>query len=204
MSKLSPELRKSLQTSAERYNQSLFKVADYLESRGLSFDSANGNLLGYVDEPSVGHEQFRGRLCIPYVTRAGVVNMKFRALDGSEPKYLNLPGFETNIYLVESFFAHSEYMAVAEGELDALSLVEAGIPAVGLPGVNSWKPYYRRCFEDWPTIFVFADGDQPGRDFAAFLAREIRAAPIYMPPGTDVNTQLVKEGPEWLQAQILK
>ena len=202
--KLSPELRTSLQTSAERYHQSLFKVADYLEARSLSFDVASSNLLGYVDEPAPGHEHFRGRLSIPYVTRAGVVNMKFRALDDSEPKYLNLAGFETNLYLVESFFAQSEYLAVAEGELDALSLVESGIPAVGLPGVNSWKPFYRRCFEDWATVYVFADGDQPGKDFAGFLAREIRAVPIYMPPGSDVNTQLQKEGPQWLKDQIAR
>jgi DNA primase len=200
--KLSPELRASLQTSAERYNQSLFKVVGYLEERGLSYDLANANLVGYVDDPAPGHEHFRGRLSIPYVTRSGVVNMKFRALDSGEPKYLNLPGFETNIYLVESFFAQSEYLAVAEGELDALSLVEAGIPAVGLPGVNSWKPFYRRCFEDWPLVYVFADGDQPGKDFAGFLAREIRATPIYLPHGSDVNTQLVQEGPEWLREQI--
>src|SRR6266702_2714522 len=47
----------------------------------------------------------KGRLSIPYVTRAGVVNLKFRSIEAdSGPKYLNLSGFETNLYHVESFF----------------------------------------------------------------------------------------------------
>ena len=201
--RLSNEQRNLLTTSAETYNRSLPLVMDYLASRGLSYDLADGEMLGYVENPLPGQEQFRGRLSIPYVTRAGVVNLKFRALDAeASPKYLNLPGFETNLYRVESFFTAVDFLAVAEGELDALSLASAGIPAVGVPGVTAWKSYYRRCFEDYPRIYAFADGDVPGSDFANFLAREIKARPIYMPKGEDVNSVLVKEGPEYLRSKI--
>jgi DNA primase len=185
------------------YNQSLWKVEDYLEGRGLSLALADSKLLGYVDEPLPGQEQFRGRLSIPYVTRAGCVNLKFRALEEDQgPKYLNLSGFETNLYHVESFFQAGKYICVSEGEIDTLSLVQSGIPAVGVPGVKAWKPFYRRCFEDFPIIYGFCDGDQPGHDFGAFLAREIKARPIHMPPGEDVNSMLCKEGPEWLRNKV--
>jgi DNA primase len=198
--KLSNEQRTLLKSSAETYNRSLWRVRDYLESRGLPFDLADGELLGYVEDPPAGQEQFRGRLSIPYVTRNGVVNLKFRALEeGDEPKYLNFPGFETNLYHVESFFQAPEFICVTEGELDALSLVQAGLPAVGVPGVSAWKNHYRRCFEDFPVVYGFCDGDQPGRDFGKFLSKEIKVRPIYMPSGEDVNSMLVKEGPEWLR-----
>lgn len=203
---LSKEQMNLLETSTELYSRSLFRVEDYLESRGLSPEFASGERLGYVEDPLPGQEQFRGRLSIPYVTRAGVVNLKFRRLeeDGS-PKYLNLPGFETNLYHVESFFTHSEFICVTEGEIDALSLVSASLPAVGVPGVKAWKRFYTRCFEDWPTIFAFADGDEPGRDFANFLAKEIKARPIFLPNGEDVNSMLVQEGgKEWLRSKISK
>ena len=200
---LSNEQRRLLEESAQVYNRDLYKAIDYLDERGLSVEFANDELLGYVDDPLPGQEMFRGRLSIPYVTRAGVVNLKFRRIgEGTSPKYLNLSGFETNLYHVESFFSHDNFMAVAEGELDALSLVSIGIPAIGVPGVSAWKSHYRRCFEDWPVIYAFADGDGPGRDFAAFLAKELKARPIHMPDGEDVNSMLVKEGPEWLRAKV--
>jgi DNA primase len=202
---LSNEQRRLLDTSARTYNQSLWKAIDYLDERGIPLDLAGNELLGYVDEPIPGQEQYKGRLSIPYVTRAGVVNLKFRAIgETSAPKYLNLSGFETNLYHVESFFELADFICVAEGEMDTLSLVAAGLPAIGVPGVKAWKPFYRRCFDDYPVIYVFADGDEPGRDFANFLSREIKARPIHMPNGEDVNSMLAQSGPEWLREKIGK
>lgn len=202
---LSNEQRRLLDTSARTYNQSLWKAIDYLDERGISLDLAGNEILGYVDDPIPGQEQYTGRLSIPYVTRAGVVNLKFRAIgETSAPKYLNLSGFETNIYGVESFFQAHEYICVTEGEIDRLSLLQADLPAVGLPGVKSWKPFYRRCFDDFPVIYVFCDGDEPGRDFGSFLAREIKARPIHLPDGEDCNSMLRKEGPEYLRGKIGK
>lgn len=202
---LSNEQRNLLETSARSYNQTLWKAIDYLDERGIPVELANAELLGYVDDPLPGQEQFKGRLSIPYVTRAGVVNLKFRAIgETSAPKYLNLSGFETNLYHVESFFTAHGYICVAEGEIDTLSLLQADIPAVGVPGVKAWKSFYRRCFEDFPVVYGFCDGDEPGHDFGAFLAREIKARPIHMPPGEDVNSMLVKNGPEWLREKIGK
>lgn len=202
---LSNEQRRLLEESARTYNSDLYKAIDYLDERGLSVEFADSELLGYVDEPLPGQEMFRGRLSIPYVTRAGVVNLKFRRIgEGESPKYLNLSGFETNLYHVESFFTSEKFICVTEGEVDALSLVQAALPAVGVPGVSSWKSYYRRCFEDFPVIFGFCDGDQPGHDFGNFLAKEIKARPIHMPPGEDVNSMLIKEGPEWLKAKVTR
>jgi DNA primase len=200
--RLSSSQRELLQTSAETYSRSLWRAEDYLESRGLSLDFGAGELLGYVEDPLPGQEQFRGRLSIPYVTRNGVVNLKFRTLEDDKPKYLNFPGLETNLYRAESFFEAQDFICVTEGELDALSLLSADLPAVGIPGVTAWKGHYRRCFEDFPIIYGFFDGDEPGRDFGKFLARELKVRPIYMPPDEDVNSMLVKEGPEWLREKI--
>jgi DNA primase len=200
--RLSSSQRDLLETSANRYNRTLWRVEDYLVERGLSLELADGELLGYVEDPLPGQDQFRGRLSIPYVTRNGVVNLKFRALEGEEPKYLNFPGMETNLFHVESFFKADGFICITEGELDALSLLAADLPAVGVPGVTSWKNHYRRCFEDFSVVYGFCDGDEPGRDFGKFLAREIQARPIYMPQGEDVNSMLVKEGVEWLRSRI--
>jgi DNA primase len=179
---------------------------DYLARRGLSPNLADGEMLGYVENPLPGQEQFRGRLSIPYVTRNGVVNLKFRSLDvGGDQvgsKYLSFPGIEGNLYGVESFFTASDFICVTEGEVDRLSLLAADLPAVGVPGVSAWKAHYRRCFEDFPIIYGFHDGDEAGRNFGKFLAKEIKSRPIYLPQGEDCNSMLVKEGPEWLRSKV--
>ncbi len=36
--------------------------------------------LGVVEEAEVGHEAYKGRLSIPYITKTGVVDLRFRAL----------------------------------------------------------------------------------------------------------------------------
>ncbi len=52
-------------------------------------------------EPDVGHEAFQGRLSIPYITKTGVVDLRFRSLHPAvEPKYMGMTGMETKMYNV--------------------------------------------------------------------------------------------------------
>ena len=56
---------------------------------------------GVVEEPEIGHEAFIGRLCIPYITKSGVVDLRFRSLNPAvEPKYMGMTGAETKMYNV--------------------------------------------------------------------------------------------------------
>ncbi len=131
--------------------------------------------LGVVAEPEVGHEQYQGRLAIPYVTKTGVVDIRFRSLNPAvEPKYMGLTGAETKMYNVTDVERAGDFIGVCEGELDTLTMSACvGIPCVGVPGANSWKKHYTRLLADFERVFVFADGDQPGKEFASSLAREL-------------------------------
>jgi DNA primase len=155
--------------------------------------------LGVVVEPVSGHEKFRGRLSIPYITPAGVVDLRFRSLGHEEPKYMGLPGARTGMYNVRGLWEAKDTIAVCEGEIDALTLhFKVGVPAVGAPGANSWKPHYTRLLQDYDVIFVFADGDQPGRDFAKNVTKELRGVvSLEMPEGEDVNSMYLKYGAEY-------
>lgn len=201
---LSDEQRSSLAQATKVFAQDVVQASAYLQARGISESIARSSGLGYVAQRIRGYEHFMGRLAIPYATRAGVVAIKFRSLVDSEgtAKYLNVEGLGTHLYNVEAFFSDSKFLCVTEGEMDTLSLASAGLPAVGVPGVKNWKKYYKRCFEEWHTIFVFADGDQPGKDFAKFLASEIKAIPIYMDDGQDVNSTLCSKGADFLRAKV--
>lgn len=203
--RLSLAQKQSLDEAVTAYQSMIDGAAPYLVTRGISKEAAVTRRLGYVAPGNalVGHEQYEGRLVIPYLTPTGVVDIRFRSTDplSEAPKYMGRPGVETTMYGVLAFQIESPYIAVCEGELDALVLQEmVGIPAVGVPGANSWKPYYWRAFEDYDRVFVFADGDQAGRDFAKKVASSVdTTVVIQMPEGHDVNSMYVAEGADALR-----
>jgi DNA primase len=209
MQTLSEESRRFFEQAVTRYQQDL--AADtagraYLMTRGIGLEAAARFRLGLVTSPLAGDEQYRGRLAIPYLTPAGVVNIRFRCVQQHEceghPKYLSREGAGTNLYNVLDLKRDSPFICVAEGEIDAMSLSLAGLPAVGVPGVKTWQKHFSRCLEDFDVVYAFGDGDDAGGKFSAFLARETRARPIRMPPGEDCNSIYVKEGADGLHRLI--
>jgi len=187
--------------ATKKYAESIHLAYDYLESRGISQAVARLASLGVVSEPEVGHEQYAGRLAIPYITKTGVVDLRFRSLNPAvEPKYMGMTGAETKMYNVLDIEKAKDYIGVCEGELDTITLSACvGIPCVGVPGANSWKKHYTRLLADFQRVFVFADGDQPGTEFARSLARELPVTIVQLPEGEDVNSAYVKFGTGYIR-----
>jgi DNA primase len=196
--------KESLARAVTHYEKNIDQAEGYLASRGITLDDARTVHLGLVVDPLTGHEQFINRLAIPYLTPSGVVDIRFRSINGEEPKYMGMPGTETRLYNVSALHRASEFIAVCEGEIDAITLdYKCGIPAVGVPGANSWKRHYSKLLLDFQTIYVFADGDQPGSDFAKKLAREIQGVVVInMPDGHDVNSIYNLYGNEYFKQKV--
>ena len=191
--------------ATEKYSASIHLAEDYLKQRGIPIEVARLARLGVVAEPEVGHEQYQGRLSIPYVTKTGVVDLRFRSLNPAvEPKYMGLTGADTKMYNVLDVERAGDFIGVCEGELDTLTMSACvGIPCVGVPGANSWKKHYTRLLADFERVFVFADGDQPGREFASSLARELPVTVVGFPDGEDVNSFYIEHGAEVIRAKVL-
>jgi DNA primase len=185
-----------LDKATTKYAGSIYQAEDYLKSRGIPLEVARLVSLGVVAEPEVGHEAFIGRLSIPYITKTGVVDLRFRSLNPAvEPKYMGMTGAETKMYNVLDVERAGDFIGVCEGEIDTLTISRCvGIPCIGVPGANSWKKHYTRLLADFERVFVFADGDQPGTEFARSLARELPVTIIQLPDGQDVNSMYVQEG----------
>lgn len=190
--------------AAEKYNQNIYQAEDYLKQRGIPLEVARLARLGVVVEPEIGHEAFIGRLSIPYITKTGVVDLRFRSLNPAvEPKYMGLTGAETKMYNVLDIDRANDIIGVCEGELDTITMSSCvGIPCVGVPGANSWKKHYTRLLADFERVFVFADGDQPGTEFARSLARELPVTIVQMPDGGDVNSVYVSEGADFILRKV--
>lgn len=208
--------RAFFEQAATSYQQQLAgdtAVQAYLTSRGISPGAASTFRLGVVRQPLVGHERFTGRLVIPYLTPAGVVDFTFRCItlqcerckakpdEGGHAKYMNTM-LDTTLYNVLDLATTSQTIHVCEGQLDALTLSSAGLPAIGVPGVKGWKPWYSICLADFAEVYVWADADVAGRKFASFIEKELKARRVALPQGEDVNGYYCKAGADGLRALI--
>lgn len=159
--------------------------------------------LGYVKNPISGHEHYRGMLTIPYLTAAGPSGMRFKRVLGTGRKAMAWEGLPTLPYDVGSL-SRGDPIFIVEGEPDRWAAHECGLNAVGIPGVDTWKPLWHRLFRNFQDIRVLEQGDRellPGLNVtaAAKLTRDIRASGVFFatfafPPGEDVNSMLIKEG----------
>jgi len=203
--RLSSSQRQFLLLATQQYAARLELATDYLLSRHLSVEEGNIFHLGVVEDPMPGHEPYKNRLAIPYITPSGVVDIRFRALlPEQEPKYLGLVGSKTTMFNTQALFAADRYICVTEGEFDCIMMsVKMPHPTVGIPGANNWKPHYVKLLDDFETVIVLADGDAAGLEFGKKISRELGNVNIIsMPDGEDVNSMIIKKGSDWIHERI--
>lgn len=213
MAQLSKEQRRFLNSTTAQYAEHLDGAVDWLEGRGIKLDHARYEGLGVVagDVPAL-HDGYRGRLCIPYITAAGVVSQSFRCLKDHDckesgcVKYLKVKGVESTLYGVRSFDDAVDWIGICEGELDSLILRQIGLPAVAIPGATNWQEHWCNVFEDLSRVYVFADADTAGKKMYKHLADKL-AMPVIkveLPSGEDVNSTYTKHGAEAILKRIKK
>jgi DNA primase len=204
---------KLLLEAAQRYAQAISpEVLSVLAGRGISELVAAKFQLGTVTEPLNGHEMHVGWLSIPYITASGsCVGFKFRRIDDGKPKYGSPTGQKAHLYNVCDITLQSPYIVVCEGELDAvITSGMLGIPAVGVPGVASWKPHFPKLFGGYDTIYIVGDNDvkedgsNPGAEFAKRVANEVMNSTIVtLPPGMDINDYYLVHGADATRALLV-
>lgn len=230
MRRLDKEQLNWLEETSRNYEMTLDEnpaALSYLDGRGVSTDSANRFRLGLVEDPPPEHKSMLGRLAIPTLKRAGVVGFKFKCIreecitDRSvrpwrekhegHGKYVT---YEPQaMYNVAALDTDQGFLALCEGEFDALILDgECDIPAIALPGVNSWEShvYWRRLLKDFRRIWIFADVDASGvgKDFALNLQKRLPQAVIVDLPlidgedSSDVNIVYCRKGRQFLRDMI--
>jgi DNA primase len=215
----SPEQRTFFASAVSQYQRDLAldtNAQKYLASRGIRREIAERFSLGVVTNPLLGHEVYRGRLCLPYLTPSGVVSFVFRCLQdhvckdvvlrvtnqGKEihcKKYQAPEGALRLLYNVCDFKVASDTIYVCEGEIDALTLSACGFPAIGVPGAQNWKSWFARPFKDYVKVYCVADGDEAGYKLARLLSAEIDARILRPPGGEDINSLYVKGGEDGIR-----
>lgn len=218
MPRLSEEFRRSLEVMAGTYQRALTEAGrSYLLGRGIGPEAVERYRIGQVDDTHPEHADYAGMLCMPYLTRSGVVSLKFRrahecGADCKHAKYIS--PYETRLFntLAMDQADREGVLAVAEGELDTIVLdAYCGIPAVGVPGVDTYKkhPEWRELLRGYETVLIFKDNDpeqirkrpdgseekfRPGDELAKAIRRDVDAARIVRLPSKDVNDTYIEFG----------
>lgn len=207
---LSESQKALLETAATRYQEQLTpELTAYLVERGFNAETIKHARFGQASGPLAGHEYLQGRLVIPYIGPAGnVYNLRFRCTahvdckaEGCDSKYISLPGYPSRVYNVRSLVSADTSIDVTEGELDAVTLEQCGLYAVGIPGADSLPTHFARMVAGFSDVRVWIDGDKAGREFAKkFLHAVPSARACSMAEGEDVNSTFVAKGAEGVLA----
>jgi len=199
--------------AAQRYAQEITPEALVaLEERGISELVAAKFQLGTVTDPLNGHEQYAGWISIPYITALGhCVGFKFRRIDAGLPKYGSPTGQKAHLYNVTDTTVLSKHIVVCEGELDTVIVSGVlGIPAVGVPGVQTWKPHFAKLLSGYDTVYIVGDNDvkedgsNPGADFSKRVSQEVLNGQIvHLPAGMDINDYYLAHGADATKALLV-
>lgn len=141
-----------------------------------------------------GHlRYYRHRLLFPYFDAMGKpVYLQARGIEeGVKPKELSMAGAIPIPYNVRLLDGEPGQIYLCEGVIDALTLIEQGFPAVGVPGAANFKPAWTAMFRN-KSVHVAFDPDAPGENGAArtieiLQAGGVEARRLQPPKGLDLN-----------------
>ena len=167
-------------------------------------------------------------IAFPFVHRSKIVNTKYRA---PGKRFLQTKNGEKVFWNADAIIdpdvqSGQNPLVITEGEIDALSIIEAGYPfVVSVPnGAPGTKPRHDEPIDpendvafsyllrDWDdlkpikSIIIATDNDTPGTALAEELVRRLgrdRCQFVTYPEGCkDANDVLVQHGPEALMAVV--
>lgn len=202
----------SLAQVAREYHGALSAEAiAYLVARGISKEAAEYAQLGQITGDYAPHSSYTGWLSIPYiVVGEGVVGFKFRRLGEGSPKYGAPANQKSHLYNVRDLEEESDVLVICEGEFDTLIVSQIlKVPAIGCPGVASWKQHFGKMVMGYERVLIVgdnddkADGSNPGQDFARRVAQEVPNSQIVqLPSGMDITDCYLTEGPDKLRERL--
>ena len=185
------------------------KVVEWFKSRGISQNTLEALNVSEGSEfmPQTGKQE--NTIKFNYFMGNQLINIKYR--DGRK-NFKLYKGAEKVFYNINSIVGH-ESVVIVEGEIDALSLHEAGVPnVVSVPNGATLNhnnlDYLDNCidyFEDKTKIILAVDADEPGTMLRQEFVRRLGAENCYIVDFLDckdANEYLIKYGADELKSAI--
>lgn len=210
---LSASQREALEEATATYEAVLMSDAGValgrtLHRRGIDRATAATFRVGVVpDDAFPGHGRYRGWLAIPYLDQFGKpLSMRFRCPFNHEHeghgKYMSLPDEPARMFNIGAIHRAGTEIHLCEGEFDAMVLNRIGLHAVAIPGVQAWRPHHRRMLAGFSRVWVWADPDDAGADFARRVTQQLRSAKAVRLRLGDVSDTYIQAGAQGLLSLI--
>jgi len=181
------------------------KVEEWFQSRGISKETLKALKVseGLEFMPQTGKQE--NAIHFNYFVGGELINIKYR--DGRK-NFKLFKGAEKVFYNIDNIVGY-EYCIIVEGEMDALSLYEAGISnVISVPNgatLNSNNlDYLDNCidyFSDKEKVIIAVDSDEAGQALQSELVRRLGAEICYIAnfdDCKDANEYLLKYGKQKL------
>ena len=151
----------------------------YLKKRGISPETAARFMLGY--DPAWRHPKAPAvvpatpRLIIPTGRSSYLARDTRDNLDEAAKQYAKSKVGSVQLYNAQALDREPAAVFITEGEIDALSIVEAGGEAVGLGSAGNYKRLVERLEKKRPAavLILALDNDKAGRDTTEKLRAEL-------------------------------
>lgn len=215
---LDEEQRKSLEEACNLFQAQMDKAGlSYLNGRGIDSVTAKEFRLGRVVDPPPEYRMYRGRIAFPVLKRVGCTGFAFRCIEDHNCKELGHSKYITKgtqqIYNAKDLENSDRVIAICEGQPDTVILSGVvGIPAVGIPGVQSWKghPWWKSLFSGFRRVLYFGDNDAGkernyGSELGEVICSDIPQAEVISLPDppegkdkVDVTDTFLSHGPDYL------
>lgn len=178
-------------------------TSPYLRSRGIGSDVQETYGIGY-------NTAYKGYTAIPWRDTAGAVaNVKYRSTKGKRFFYeVGGRPIRDLVYGIHEA-RDSDYVVIAEGEIDVLSWASVGITAIATGSANvSDRQAQIIINSGYDRIYLAGDNDRQGREFNRRLADKLRGyAELYVvhyEDKKDANDVLTRRSAECLRGLIDK
>lgn len=200
---------RNLSTHVEEWKKELWgdgmtEQLEWLLDRGLDSEYVDKYQFGYVKEGYFGNS-----ISIPVMDGMGdIVSCRYRRLDpDATKKYDQNKGQRAHIFNVSSVRHHTVH--ICEGEFDATIMEQLGRHAVGIPGIQNFRPEWKWLFVGNDVRLVF-DADERGSEAYKATKRSIlqikklveavadRFEVVELPEGNDI-TDLYCSNPDLLK-----
>ena len=159
-----PVAKKKITTAEieERHQQLLAspQIIEYFENRGISLDILKENQIGFGTCKATGG---RKKIFIPYFDATGEpLFFRYRSWEKDDSVKIFA---SKNTSLIPYLLQHAmegDDIFIVEGEIDALMLMEQGIPCVGIPSAQTFKEDWIPYFKQFNKITICLDNDEAG------------------------------------------
>ena len=140
---------------------------DYHTRRGISQATAEYFKLGYVEQwkhPKAQNAPPSPRLIIPTSKYSYIARDTRAELTEQQKKYAKSKAGNVHIFNLEALKTAAEPIFITEGEIDAMSIYEAGGIAIGLGGIANIKMFAEAAAEipQAQPYIIALDNDTPG------------------------------------------